>query len=65
MYTVQRKKPPVIPSDLSIAAKDHCTQGPGAKRGSQEIGACTPKQPVTFDLVYEIRLMSKHSDSDE
>ena len=52
VYTVQQGKPPVVPSDLSFAAKDHhCTQGPGDKGGSQEIGACTPKQQVIFDLV--------------
>ena len=53
VYTVQQEKPPVVvPSDLSFAAKDHdCTQGPGDKGESQEIGACTPKQQVIFDLV--------------
>ena len=28
-----------------------CTQGPGARWGSQEIGACALKQQVIFDLV--------------
>ena len=52
VYTVQQGKPPVVPSDLTFAAKDHhCTQGPGDKGGSQEIGAYTPKQQVIFDLV--------------
>ena len=45
------EKPPVVHSDLSFAAKDHCKQGPGAKWGGKEIGACTPKQQVIFDLV--------------
>ena len=66
MYTVQQGKPPVVPSDLSFAAKDHhCTQGPGDKGGSQEIGAYTPKQQVIFDLFNKIRSMSNNSDSDE
>ena len=51
VYTVQWEKPPVVPSDLSFAAKNHCKQGSGAKWGSKEIGACTPKQQVIFDLV--------------